>query len=386
MQSHGFGTSGQNDAMDNPKHSWAPESVVVAAGRPDAPGRPLNAPIVPVSTYQHGGDAGYARDDGTESWASFEAVIGALEGGAAVAFASGMAASAAVFGLLDVGATVVLGDDCYHGVRQLAERGRTASGWDVVILPVTDTSAWSEAATSADLLWVETPSNPMLHIADLAAIGKARRRPNAMLVVDSTFATPLNQRPLAVGADIVVHSATKLLGGHSDLMGGVAVASSGALREALATQRRVAGATPGALETFLALRGTRTLAIRLERAQANASELAHRLVRHRAVAAVHYPGLASHPQHALAAKQMAGPGSVVSFELRGGNAAADAACAAVELISHATSLGSVESTMERRTGLGGQHHLPAGLVRLSVGIEDIEDLWHDLDEALGGGD
>lgn len=203
------------------------------------------------------------------------------------------------------------------------------------------------------------------------------------MAVDNTFATPLNQQPLALGASLVVHSATKLIGGHSDLLAGVVVARDTALAQALRKVRELVGAVPGTLEAFLAVRGVRTLALRLERAQQNAQELALRLAQHPRVARVHYPGLPSHPQHALARRSLRGFGTIVSFELRGGAAAADALCTRVRLIRHATSLGGVESSLERRSALPGQAHLPPSLVRLSVGIEDVEDLWADLEAALG---
>jgi cystathionine gamma-synthase len=215
------------------------------------------------------------------------------------------------------------------------------------------------------MLWLESPTNPLLDIADLAAICAAPRGPGTRIVVDNTFATPLLQRPLELGADIVAHSATKLLGGHSDLLLGAAVsADTGELRQ-LRTARSLNGATPGMLECFLALRGSRTLALRLRQASASASALATRLAAHRAVDRVRYPGF----------------GTIVSFELADA-AAADRACRATEIIRHATSLGGVETCMERRSVHPGQDHIPAGLIRLSTGCEDLEDLWRDLDAAL----
>ncbi|MDH3402719.1 MAG: PLP-dependent transferase [Acidobacteriota bacterium] len=357
-------------------------SWLVAAGRGDEPGAPLNTPLVPASNFVLGAGRAYARSDGTPTWAALEELVGGLEQGHAVAFASGMAAVAAVFAELGAGAMVTLPEDCYQGVSGLAEAGRRQGRWSVDRLPLEDTAAWIAAAGESDLVWIETPSNPLLVVADLAAICAAPRRPGAILAVDNTFATPLNQQPLRLGADVAVHSATKLIGGHSDLLAGVAVAKDEAGRARLAAARALAGATPGALEAYLAVRGARTLALRLERSQRTALLLAERLAAHPAIERVRYPGLASHPTHAVAAAQLAGFGSVLCFEVAGGADPADAACRRVRLIRHATSLGGVESTLERRSAVPGQEHLPAGLVRLSVGIEDPEDLWRDLARAL----
>ena len=203
------------------------------------------------------------------------------------------------------------------------------------------------------------------------------------MAVDNTFATPLNQQPLELGATVSVQSATKFIGGHSDLLAGVAVTRDETLWRALRTTRELAGATPGALEAFLAVRGVRTLALRLERAQHNAQVLAERLASHPLVSRVRYPGLASHPTHDTARRLLKGFGTIISFELRGSAELADAVCREVRLIRHATSLGGVESTMERRAAIPGQEHLPPSLLRLSVGIEDADDLWADLEGALG---
>ena len=234
----------------------------------------------------------------------------------------------------------------------------------------------------ADLVWLESPSNPLLTVGDLDRICAAPRKRGAILGVDNTFATPINQRPLGLGADVAVQSVTKFIGGHSDLLGGVVTVRDGSLLAALRHSRELAGATPGTLEAFLAVRGARTLALRLERAQHNAMILAERLAGHPNVTLTRYPGLASHPTHQAARRQLKGFGTIISFDVRGDAAAADAVCAALQLIQHATSLGAVESTMERRASIPGQEHLPQTLLRLSVGIEAVEDLWSDLDRAL----
>jgi cystathionine gamma-synthase len=249
-------------------------------------------------------------------------------------------------------------------------------------LAVADTAGWIEMCSAADLIWLESPSNPLLTVADLDAICAAPRKRGAILGVDNTFATPLNQCPLALGADVAVQSVTKFIGGHSDLLGGVVTVRNANLLAALRQARELAGATPGTLETFLAVRGARTLALRLERAQRNAMTLAERLARHPNVTLTRYPGLASHPTHHAARRQLKGFGTIISFDVRGDARAADAVCAGVQLIQHATSLGAVESTIERRASVPGQEHLPPTLLRLSVGIEAVEDLWTDLDRAL----
>ena len=249
--------------------------------------------------------------------------------------------------------------------------------------PVQDTPAWIQACRDADLIWLESPSNPLLAVADLRAICKAPRKAGAILGVDNTFATPLNQSPLSMGANVSMLSATKFIGGHSDLLSGVVTVNDPRLLAALRHTRELTGATPGALECFLAVRGVRTLALRLERAQQTAALLAKRLQNHPAVTITRYPGLPTHPTHAMAREQLRGFGTIISFDVRGGAEAADLVCSGLLLIQHATSLGAVESTMERRAGIPGQEHLPPSLLRLSVGIENAEDLWRDLDQALG---
>ncbi|KAA9133518.1 PLP-dependent transferase [Marinihelvus fidelis] len=358
-----------------------PSSLVVSAGRPRDRGQALNAPLVPASNFILGDEPVYSREDGTATWAAFEDAVGALEHGRAISFSSGMAAVAAVFEQVPAGGRVVLPDDCYQGVVRLALEGEQKARWRVTRLPTEDTPAWVAAAGEADLLWLETPSNPQLILADLDAIAAVPRRQGALLAVDNTFATPLNQRPLERGADISLHSATKYLGGHSDLLAGVVAVGDDELYGRLFAARQCNGATPGTLEAWLSLRGMRTLAVRLERAQANAARIAAFLEGHPDVVDTRYPGLESHPQHELARRQLDGYGAIVSFVLADATAA-DRLCESVRLIHHATSLGSVESTLERRGVHAGQGHLPPGLIRLSVGIEDADDLCADLAQAL----
>jgi cystathionine gamma-synthase len=344
-----------------------PETWLIVGGRPDpAPGAPLNVPVVAASTFVLGSERIYSRNEATQGWEAFETMLGGLEGGGAVAFSSGMAACAAVLGQLPTRAHLVLVADCYQGVAAIAQEGARAHGWRLERLASTD-PLWLQRASEADVLWLESPSNPLLEVADLAAICAAPRGARTRIVVDNTFATPLLQRPLELGADIVVHSATKLIGGHSDLLLGAAVAADPGQLELLRAARGRNGATPGMLECFLALRGARTLALRLRHAQSSARQLASRLETHPAVVRVRYPGF----------------GTIVSLELDSADAA-DRACRATTIVRHATSLGGIETTMERRGAHPGQEHIPAGLIRLSVGCEELEDVWADLDPALTG--
>jgi cystathionine gamma-synthase len=293
-----------------------------------------------------------------------------------------MAAIAAVLDQLPVGARIVWPDDCYQGVARLITDGERLGRWTATRLAVDDTDAWLAAVATADLTWIESPSNPLLHVADLRRIADAARPDGSILAIDNTLAGPLAQQPLELGVDIAVQSATKHLGGHSDLLCGVATTRRSELAAALRKHRELRGATPGTLETYLATRGIRTYALRAAAAAAAALELAHRLEAHQRVAVVRYPGLASHGTHRIARAHLANFGSIISFDVAGGATAADAVCRQVRLIHHATSFGAVESTIERRAAVPGQEHLPAGLLRLSVGIEHIEDIWDDLHQAL----
>jgi cystathionine gamma-synthase len=369
-----------------------PETVVICAGRPSHAGsEPLNVPVVLASNFHAGttaapgmaeGVRSYARTDATPTWEALERAMGQVEGGHAVAFSSGMAAVAAVLDLLPAGARIVAPKDCYFGVGELLGEGQQQGRWAVDRVDLTDTAGVQAAVAGADLLWLETPSNPLLDVADLPALCAAGRHAGAIVGADNTFATPLLQQPLAFGADVVVHSATKFIGGHSDLLSGITIARQEALAERLRHRRGLSGAAPGALEAFLALRGLRTLALRLDRGQRNAGELARRLDQHPAVSRVRYPGLPADPGHRTAAAQMTGFGAVLAFEVADAPTA-DRLCDAVQVIVPATSLGGVESTIERRSKLPGQGHVPAGLLRLSVGCEHIDDLWDDLNSALG---
>ena len=362
------------------------ETRLAVLGRgASTPGQPLNVPITPASNFRAasgvGGARAYARDDGTPGWEALEELVGDLEAGQAVSFASGMAAIAAVLELLPAGARVVVPRDSYTGVRALLQDGAQGGRWHVRVVDATQADELATAVADADLVWLETPSNPLIEVVDIAEVVAAAANADALVAVDSTFATPLLQNPLQLGADFAVHSATKFIGGHSDLLLGVVVCRRASDHARLVRRRQVSGATPGALESYLALRGARTMALRLRHAQASAGELARRLQGHPAVKRVRYPGLPDDAHHALAARQMRGFGAVLSFELAHAEAA-DAVCDHVRVVSHATSLGGVESTLERRAKLAGQEHVPAALLRLSVGCEHLEDLWTDLDAAL----
>ncbi|MEX1025334.1 MAG: PLP-dependent aspartate aminotransferase family protein [Planctomycetota bacterium] len=359
----------------------AARTWLIVGGRSHEPGAPANQPITPASSFLHGTQRSYARSDGNPTTEALEALVGGLEGGRAVAYASGMAAVAAVFDRVPTGGEVVLSDDCYHGSSAFALRGERLGRWRLTRVAQKDTGGWIEAASRADLLWLESPSNPLLVVADLPAICRAPRASKTTVAVDSTFATPLLLRGLDLDADLVVHSATKAIGGHSDLLLGLAVTRRDDIHEELLEQRALTGATPGVLESYLATRGARTLALRFGAAQTSAGVLAERLEAHPKIERVRYPGLASHPTHALALRDLAGFGTLLSFDVAGGAPAADALCSNLRLIQHATSLGGVESTIERRARYPGQEHLPPGLLRLSVGCEDTEDLWRDLERA-----
>ena len=321
-----------------------------------------------ASTYVAGGDTEYGRY-GNPTWTAFEDALGALEGGRALAFASGLAAVSTLLDLVGTGAKVVAPRHAYNGsVMQLADleaRGRITAE----LVDVTDTDAVVKACADAALVWIESPTNPALEVADIATITAAAHEAGAYVVVDNTFATPLLQRPLEDDVDLVVHSATKYLAGHSDVQMGAIVTRDDELYAVLKGRRDLVGAIPGPFEAWLTLRGLRTLHLRVERAQANAQELVRRLAEHPALSEVRYPGF----------------GGIVSIVLAQGEMAADLLSRKTRLWVHATSLGGVESTLERRRRWKAEAPtIPDGLVRLSVGIEDVEDLWDDLRTALDG--
>jgi cystathionine gamma-synthase len=366
---------------------------VVSAGRPPhAIDQPVNPPIVLSSTFHSLGAPGagekvYGRFT-NPTWDPLEETIATLEGCElpALAYASGMAAVAAALSLLPVGGTIVIPAHAYNGSLSLVAELQGTLGLTVRHVDLADTEAAIAAFAGADMAWLESPTNPMLEVADLPVLLAAARAAGVLSVVDNTFSTPLRQRPLAQGADVVVHSATKYMGGHSDVVLGAVVTGNPELRTRLHTMRTLHGAIPGPFEAWLTLRGIRTMALRLDRAEANAMELAVRLSSHPAVSKVRYPGLPTDPGHQRAAAQLDGFGAILCLEVEGGADAADAMLARLELWTPATSLGGVESLAERRRRHQGEPDtVPENLVRLSVGIENIEDLHADLVAALGVG-
>ena len=347
-------------------HGLRPATWAVTAGRPPHdPDQPLNTPLTLAATYVAGGDLEYGRY-GNPTWTAFEDTLGGLEGGHCLAFASGLGAVAAILDLVAPGGKVVVPRHSYLGtlaqLTHLAERGRVT----VDAVDATDAAAFASACDGAAMVWFESPTNPALEVVDIRSIADAAHAAGAIVVADNTFATPLRQRPLEHGADIVVHSATKWIAGHSDVVLGATVAADDALHAELRSRRSLHGATPAAMDVFLALRGIRTLAVRLDRAEQNATELAARLADHPSVTEVRYPGF----------------GGIISIVLAAGDSA-DAFVAGTRLWVNATSLGGVESTLERRRRWPGEAPtIPEGLIRLSVGIEDVEDLHADLAQAL----
>ncbi len=343
-----------------------PATQAVHLGRPPhEPDQPLNTPITMASTYVAGGDLEYGRY-ANPTWTAFEDALGALEGGRCLAFASGLAAVATLLDLVANGEKVVAPRHAYNGsLLQLGDlqlRERVTP----VLVDITDTAAVIAACEDASLVWLESPTNPAMEVADIATIAAAAHEAGAYVVVDNTFATPILQQPLDLGADLVVHSATKYISGHSDVLMGAIITRDDSLHTVLKQRRDLFGAIPGTFEAWLALRGLRTLPLRVEKAQANAQELVRRLRERSDVAEVRYPGF----------------GAMVGMVLPNGEAA-DAVQHATELWVYATSLGGVESTLERRRRWKSEPAtIPEGLIRLSVGIEDVEDLWEDLVRAL----
>ncbi|TAK70642.1 MAG: aminotransferase class I/II-fold pyridoxal phosphate-dependent enzyme [Actinomycetota bacterium] len=361
----------------------APSTLAVVAGRPArVAGGPVNPGIELSSTFHAGGTASYGRD-GNATWDALEAAVGTLEGGQALVFGSGMGAVNAVLDLVAVGGVVVAPTQLYSGTSARLAEWEAAGRVRVRRVAPPDTAGWQRAVAGADLVWLESPTNPLLQIVDLPAVSAAARAAGAITVCDSTFATPIAQRPLTLGVDVVLHSVTKFLSGHSDVLLGAVVTADGTLADRLRQRRSLLGAVAGPVEAWLALRGLRTLALRMERAQQTAGLLARRLLEHPAVGQVRYPGLPTDPGHAVAARQMTGFGAMVAFDVLGDAVAAQAVCSRTRIWSDATSLGGVESTLERRARWATESSdVPPSLIRLSVGCEDPEDLWRDLTEAL----
>jgi cystathionine gamma-synthase len=347
--------------------SLHPETSAITAGRPDAaPDAPLNPPIILSSTYHAGGPVGYGRY-GNESWSALEAAIGELEGGKTVSFSSGMAAVSAVFSILPVGAPVVASNQGYSGVMGLLNQLHSTGRLEVRFIEITKTDEVIAAMKGAALVWLESPTNPCLDVADLPTLISEAKKLGIGVAVDNTFATPLVQKPLTMGADIVMHSVTKFLAGHSDVVLGSLSTNDEALYKRLEESRRFNGSIPGPFEAWLALRGIRSFPIRFRAAESNAKELVARLSQHPKITKVRYPDF----------------GAVISFEVDGTAEDAQKVCESSQLITHATSLGGIESLWERRRRWAGESHsVPEQLIRLSVGCEHVDDLWADIQQAL----
>jgi cystathionine gamma-synthase len=387
------------------------ETLAIHAGQqPDPVTGAVVPPIYQVSTYKQDGVGGlrgkelgeaarwidgyeYSRTDNPTRGA-LEECLAALESGArCLTFASGMAATdCLVRATCRPGDHVLIPNDAYGGTFRLFDKVLT--GWNVTYSPVPMSDLASVRAALAvhpvKVVWVETPTNPLLGIADLAALAQLARDAGALIVVDNTFASPYLQQPLALGADAVIHSTTKYIGGHSDVVGGAIVVADPGLGEQLFFLRNAVGSAPGPFDAWLTLRGAKTLAVRMDRHCQNAQRIADMLVGHQAVSEVFYPGLASHPGHEVAAKQMRAFGGMVSFRARAGAAEAVEICGRTRLFTLGESLGGVESLIEHparmthASAAGSPLEVPADLVRLSVGIESCDDLIEDLRTALGG--
>jgi len=347
--------------------SLHPETSAITAGRPEvAPDASLNPPIIFSSTYHAGGPVGYGRY-GNESWSALEAAISELEGGQTLSFSSGMAAISAVFSILPIGAPVVASNQGYSGTMGLLNQHHASGRLEVRFVDITKTEEVIAAMKGAALLWLESPTNPCLDIADLPALIAAAKKQTIGVGVDNTFATPLVQRPLSMGADIVMHSVTKFLAGHSDVVLGSLSIADPALFKRLEESRRFNGSIPGPFEAWLALRGIRTFPVRFRAAEKNAQQLVTRLESHAMITKVRYPGF----------------GAVISFEIDGTAEQAEKVCESSRLIAHATSLGGVESLWERRRRWALESpSVPEQLIRLSVGCEHVADIWQDIEQAL----
>jgi cystathionine gamma-synthase len=389
------------------------ETLAIHAGQePDPVTGAVIPPIYQVSTYKQDGVGGLrggrhrGAEDGPGRWiegyeysrtanptrGALEECLAALEGGTrALAFASGMAAEDCLLRTVcRPGDHMLIPGDAYGGTFRLVDK--VLSNWGMTYRPVamSDAAAVRQALreTPARVIWVETPTNPLLSVADIAALAGAAHEAGALLVVDNTFASPYLQQPLALGADVVVHSTTKYIGGHSDVIGGAVIVTDPGLGDQLAYVQNATGAVSGPFDAWLTLRGARTLGVRMDRHCQNALRVADMLAAHPAVSEVFYPGLASHPGHEVAAKQMRGFGGIVSFRSRGGEAEAVAVCGRTRLFTLGESLGGVESLIEHpgrmthASAAGSALEVPADLVRLSVGIETCEDLLEDLRSAL----
>ena len=371
------------------------ETLAVHAGRePDPATGAVREPIQLSTTFERDADGSYPRGHyysrtSNPNRSSLERALAALEGGAdAVAFASGSAATLAAFSLAAPGGRIVCSSDCYHGTAKQLRELLPKWGLTAEFVDTTDIAAVARALESPTaMLWVETPSNPLLRVSDIAALAALAHQRGVLFACDNTFASPILQRPLDLGADLVMHSTTKYLGGHSDVLGGaLVVRESGEVRDRLRDFQGTAGGVPSPFDCWLVLRSLATLPLRVRAQAASAAAVAGFLAADRRVERVYYPGLATHPGHALASRQMhEGFGAVLSFQVPGDAAAAMRVAARTKIFTRATSLGGVESLIEHRASMEGARSLtPQNLLRTSIGLEAASDLIADLDEALGG--
>lgn len=370
----------------NQEQDWnklATETKVVAAGRPEKkPDGALNPPIALNSTFHEGGPIGYARY-GNETWSALEDAISILEGGKSLIFSSGMGAISCVISLLPEASVIVAAHNGYQGTTTMLKKMHEDKRLEVRFVDLANTDAVLVAIPGAKMLYLESPTNPAIEVVDLPTVIAAGKAAHCVVVVDNTLATPMIQNPLALGADITLHSVTKYLSGHSDLLLGSISTKDNALYGRLEQARRYSGSIAGPFEAWLALRGLRTFALRMQRSQENALELANRLVKDPRVLKVRYPGLVTDPYHERAKSFMKGFGAMISFEVNATTAQIDQMCDFSKLITNATSLGGVESIWERRRRWATESHtIPENLIRFSVGIESVDDLWSDIQFAF----
>jgi cystathionine gamma-lyase len=384
-------------AHDDPKLGFGTRAIH-AGQSPDPTTGAVMTPVYYTSTYAQSGPGEhkgfeYSRTHNLTRFA-LEANLASLEGGAGgLCFASGLAATSTLLQLFDSGTHVIACDDLYGGTFRLFDKVYRRFGFEFTYVDPLGGAAAVAAAVrpTTKLVWVETPTNPLLKIVDIAAVAEVCSKHGLMFAVDNTFMTPYFQRPLELGADVVAHSLTKYLNGHSDVVGGALIVKDAALKERLAFLQNAAGAVPSPMDSFLVMRGTKTLHVRMERHESNARTIATWLAKHPQVEKVIYPGLESHPQHALAKKQQRGFGGMISFVLRGGLAESRRFLSACQIFTLAESLGGVESLIEHpaimtHASLGAERRAQLGIadgfIRLSVGIEDVSDQQADLERAF----
>ena len=370
-------------SKDNEWEKLNTETKVVAVGRPvKKPDGGLNPPIALNSTFHTGGPIGYARS-GNETWSALEDAISSLEGGKTLIFSSGMAAIGAILSILPSKAIIVAAKNGYQGTTNILKNLHESEKLIVRFVDPTNTKEILAAIPGSQIIHLESPVNPLLDVIDLPQVIKFAKESGAGVSIDNTFATPMNQNPLAMGADICMHSVTKYLSGHSDVLLGSLSTNDPALYSRLEQARKYGGAIAGPFEAWLALRGIRTFAVRMQRSQENALELANRLAKEPRVSRVRYPGLVTDPNHLVAKSFMKGFGAMISFEPKGTPDQVDLMCDSSKLITNATSLGGVESIWERRRRWETESEtIPVNLIRFSVGIENVDDLWADIQSAL----